>query len=281
MLKTIRNTLRMTILAVAGIGIVSMGEAGEEPKSGDATPTVPSQTPIEGLKEVATESGLKYWDIKVGEGASPEPTAKVVVHYSGWLTDGSLFDSSVQRGKPLTYPLNKFIKGWGEGVGSMKIGGKRRLEIPPALGYGSQARKNIPADSTLIFEVELLEIIPPPKQTSVDGITPVTTPSGLKYWDIKVGTGSSPQSTSTITAHYSGWLTDGTLFDSSVESGKPMTIALTRLVKGWGEGLASMKVGGKRRMELPPELGYGDQGSPPVIPPKATLIFEVELLDVK
>ncbi|MCH8807621.1 MAG: FKBP-type peptidyl-prolyl cis-trans isomerase [Planctomycetes bacterium] len=231
-----------------------------------------------------TESGLRYWDVKVGDGESPsDPKARVTVHYSGWLTDGTLFDSSVKRGKPSEFRLDGVIKGWTEGLMSMKVGGIRQLLIPPELAYGKRAKSNIPADSTLIFDVELIGVKNPPaapKQTPVDKITPVTTESGLKYWDIKVGDGDSPQATSTVTVHYSGWLTDGKLFDSSVQRGSPATFRLNAVIKGWTEGVGSMKVGGKRRLEIPYQLAYGESGSR-TIPPKATLIFEIELISFR
>ncbi|MBK9313075.1 MAG: FKBP-type peptidyl-prolyl cis-trans isomerase [Acidobacteria bacterium] len=107
-----------------------------------------------------TESGLKYIDHVVGTGASPQSGQSVTVHYTGTLTDGSKFDSSVDRGQPFefTIGIGRVIKGWDEGVMSMKVGGKRRLIIPPHLGYGSRNAGPIPPNSTLIFEVELLGV---------------------------------------------------------------------------------------------------------------------------
>jgi FKBP-type peptidyl-prolyl cis-trans isomerase FkpA len=105
----------------------------------------------------------------------------------------------------------------------------------------------------------------------------------LKYQDITGGTGTEAKELDLITVNYTGWLEDGTKFDSSVDRNKPIQFALGtgRVIKGWDEGIAGMKEGGKRRLIIPPELGYGAAGSPPVIPPNATLIFDVELIDVQ
>ena len=110
-----------------------------------------------------------------------------------------------------------------------------------------------------------------------------TTPSGLQYEDLVVGGGPTPQAGQTAVVHYTGWLDNGTKFDSSVDSGRPFEFPLGqgRVIKGWDEGVATMKVGGKRRLLVPPELGYGSQGFPGAIPPNARLTFEVELLGVK
>ena len=115
----------------------------------------------------------------------------------------------------------------------------------------------------------------------------MTTPSGLKITDSKVGTGATPRPGQTCVMHYTGWLyqngAKGQKFDSSVDRGQPFEfpIGTGRVIKGWDEGVATMKVGGRRTLIIPPELGYGARGAGGVIPPNATLIFEVELLDVK
>lgn len=111
----------------------------------------------------------------------------------------------------------------------------------------------------------------------------VTTASGLKYEDLVVGSGPEAKAGDTVQVHYTGWLTDGTKFDSSLDRGQPFEFALGTggVIAGWDEGVAGMKVGGKRRLTIPPELGYGASGAGGVIPPNATLIFEVELLAIK
>ena len=111
----------------------------------------------------------------------------------------------------------------------------------------------------------------------------ITTKSGLKYEDLKVGTGDEAKAGDTVEVHYTGWLKDGKKFDSSLDRGKPFSFKLGAgmVIKGWDEGVAGMKVGGKRKLTIPPELGYGARGAGNVIPPNAELTFEVELLKVK
>jgi FKBP-type peptidyl-prolyl cis-trans isomerase len=111
----------------------------------------------------------------------------------------------------------------------------------------------------------------------------ITTPSGLKYQDLVVGTGQEAKSGDSVTVNYTGWLDDGTKFDSSIDRNQPFTFTLGTggVIQGWDEGVVGMKVGGKRRLVIPPDLAYGSQGASGVIPPNATLTFEVDLLSIK
>jgi peptidylprolyl isomerase len=126
------------------------------------------------------------------------------------------------------------------------------------------------------------------KSTVASGPTPVadgdyeTTGSGLQYHDLKPGTGATPTKGQKVTVHYTGWLTNGKQFDSSKKKDRPFTFEIGRrkVIRGWDEGVMSMKVGGLRQLRIPSNLGYGSVGSPPVIPKNATLVFEVELLDI-
>jgi FKBP-type peptidyl-prolyl cis-trans isomerase len=112
---------------------------------------------------------------------------------------------------------------------------------------------------------------------------PVEPDNGLIIEEILVGTGRSPQQGQNVAVHYTGWLTDGTKFDSSVDRGEPFVfpVGVGRVIKGWDQGVMTMRVGGKRKLTVPPELGYGDRGAGTQIPPGATLVFEVELLEVR
>jgi hypothetical protein len=122
--------------------------------------SMPIKASVLGAKAMTTQSGLKYEDIVVGTGASPQAGQEVTVHYTGTLDTGTKFDSSLDRGQPFTFQIGvgRVIKGWDEGVMTMKVGGKRKLVIPPQLGYGARGVGPIPPNSTLVFEVELLGV---------------------------------------------------------------------------------------------------------------------------
>ncbi len=234
-----------------------------------------------------TESGLQYIEIEEGDGPAPQPGDVVAVHYQGTLGDGTEFDNSYERGEPIQFALGRgmVIPGWDEGIALMRKGGEAKLIIPPELAYGEQGAGGvIPPNATLTFEVELVDVLPgsPESPTEVDEGDYTTTNSGLKYYDLEVGDGPVAEPGQQASVHYTGWLTDGTKFDSSIDRGQPFSFALGagQVIPGWDEGVTGMKVGGKRQLVIPPELGYGDRGAGGVIPPGATLIFEVELLDV-
>ena len=235
-------------------------------------------------KEITTESGLKYIDIALGDGAMPETGDKVVVHYTGTLEDGTKFDSSRDRNRPFEFPLGmgRVIKGWDEGLASMRIGGKRQLIIPANLGYGDRATGKIPANSTLIFDVELIDIKKQFKDTDFDlPGKEIVLESGLRIIEHIKGKGQKPKSGNKVKVHYSGYLQTGVKFDSSHDRDREFEFVLGQgqVIKGWDEGIAQINKGGKSTLIIPPDLGYGERGAGGVIPPNATLLFEVELVD--
>jgi FKBP-type peptidyl-prolyl cis-trans isomerase len=363
-------------------------------------PPIPEDTEVK-----STASGLQYSVLQAGNGAEhPKINDTVKVHYTGWLTNGKMFDSSRVRNMPAVFQLTNVIGGWTEGVQLMTPGSRFKFTIPPQLGYGYDGSPpTIPADATLIFDIELIEIskkgrdIPSfrkpegdAKKTTEGGIhyevleagsgEPVTgidllgvdftiymgegtfmnstslqddpmyaqfdkitlpfmaeiipllkvggtvlievpydkgaknpnvpegtstvwfwsvrrkfdvpsftmpaeeelttTESGLKYKRLTEGTGASPTDADQVMCHYSGWLTDGTPFDSSYEKIRPATFALRGVIGGWTEGVQLMKEGGKFLFVIPGELGYGARGSGSSIPPDATLVFVIELVKV-
>lgn len=224
-----------------------------------------------------TASGLASKVIQAGTGTDkPGATDMVTVHYTGWTTDGKMFDSSHARNAPNTFPLDRVIKGWGEGVQLMAVGEKRRLWIPEALAYKGQPGR--PA-GMLVFDIELLEFSPSPTEAPSDVAAPpadaLRTPSGLAYKVIKKGTGSDhPKKSSRVTVHYSGWQTNGKLFDSSVMRGQPATFGLGDVIEGWTEGVQLMVVGEKTRFWIPEKLAYKGQSGAP----SGMLVFDVELI---
>jgi FKBP-type peptidyl-prolyl cis-trans isomerase len=352
-----------------------------------------------------TASGLQYEVLREGKpGTTPVAGDDVVVHYTGWLVDGTKFDSSVDRGQPLRFPLGRgrVIAGWDEGVALMTVGSKFRFTIPPELAYGDQGNRSIPPKATLVFEVELLDVPKPPpfpkgdpaKQTTTasglrfevlapgegeparkdqgvrirfalwtadgrllecteqhgkhltgtpamiplrffeeaalmmrprstyrfevppelfespnpavlpKGSTTVwqfhleavndvpafvkpdpaalkTTGSGLSYEVLAEGAGKAPDRRGSVKLHYTGWLEDGTIFDSSHARGEPQIYRLHQLIAGWSEGLLLMKEGARYRLVIPANLAYRDR--PPRgsrIPKGATLVLLVDLIQV-
>jgi peptidylprolyl isomerase len=151
---------RFRAIAVAlSLGLAGCVLSGKKPAPPRASAA--AEEPVNMSKAVTTASGLSYIDTQVGTGPSPKTGQVVVVHYTGRLADGTKFDSSIDRGQPFSFVIGtgQVIKGWDEGVATMKVGGKRRLVIPPQLGYGPRGFSNvIPPNSVLHFDVELLDV---------------------------------------------------------------------------------------------------------------------------
>jgi len=168
-------------------------------------------------------------------------------------------------------------------------GGWKHMAKNHPFGYGRQPMKNQHAFHILLtaiisaFMASAFAADPPAKSPSKEKEKWTTTDSGLKYMDLVEGKGESPKKGQMVSVHYTGWLEDGKKFDSSVDRGQPFVFAVGtgQVIKGWDEGVLSMKVGGKRKLMIPAKLAYGDRGTGGVIPPGATLIFEVELLELK
>lgn len=248
----------------------------------------PSPSKLKLNMEQTTPSGLKIKLLQAGTGKQATAGSTVSVHYVGTLTDGKKFDSSRDRGNPISFKLGegRVIKGWDEGIAMLKVGDKALFTIPPSIGYGDRDMGSIPPNSTLIFEVELMSVAEAPKPFDVKGKDTLSTPSGLKYIIVekaKDATAAKAEAGKNVTVHYTGMLLDGKVFDSSRERGTPFQFVLGQgqVIKGWEEGIALMKVGDKLRLIIPSELGYGANGAGGVIPPNATLLFDVELMGIQ
>lgn len=247
----------------------------------------PEPTAVDTADYTTTDSGLQYYDLEEGEGESPAEEDIVSINYNLWLEDDQQFVGGTrEEDEPFTFALGsgQVFPGWAEGVSTMQVGGKRQLVVPPELALGEQGSQGgiIPPNATLILEMELIDITQPVTMTEVDEDDYTTTDSGLMYYDIEEGDGASPEEGQTVVVHYTGWLEDGTKFDSSVDRGQPFEFVLGsgQVIPGWDEGVSTMQVGGKRQLVIPPDLAYGEQGAGGVIPPDATLVFDVELLEI-
>ena len=227
-----------------------------------------------------TSTGLASKVIKAGDGKM-KPTSRdvVTVHYTGWTTDGKMFDSSRARNAPSTFPLERVIAGWRECVGLMTVGETRRCWIPQELAYKGQAGR--PA-GMLVFDVELLDVKESPSAPPPDVAAPPPdakrTASGLAYKVLQPGTGTQhPTSRSQVTVHYTGWTTDGKMFDSSVARGTPATFPLDGVIAGWTEGVQLMVPGEKTRFWIPQNLAYKGQAGAP----RGMLVFDIELIRIE
>ena len=275
------KSLRAMMPTAAGLVLAISTSVHAEP----TMPETPSDVAAAPADAAKTASGLASKVLLAGKGDQhPAAADTVTVHYSGWTTDGKLFDSSVQRGQPTSFPLNGVIKGWTEGVQLMVEGEKRRFWIPAGLAYGENPGGGRPG-GLLVFDIELISIkqAPKPPATPEDvAAAPESaekTASGIASRVLTKGTGTAhPKATDQVKVHYSGWTTDGKLFDSSITRNEPIVFPLNQVIAGWTEGVQLMVEGEKRRLWIPGKLAYGDTAPPGA--PAGTLVFDVELLEI-
>ncbi len=246
------------------------------PRLQQAQVPVPADLNAPPVDAVKTSSGLTTEVLKPGTGTSrPNKDDVVTVDFSGWTTDGKMFDSTVTHGRPATLPIKLMIPGLSEGVRMMVPGETRRLWIPESLSYKGAPGK---PKGTLVFDVTLIELpthapadlkVPPPeaKRTS----------SGMSYQVLRPGKGTRhPNKADEVTVNYVGWTTDGKMFDTTYTRGAPSTFPLDRVIPGWTEGMQLMVEGEKTRFWIPQDLAYQGKSSP-----YGTLVFDIELVKIR
>ena len=274
-------------LLVGLLALSGCDRAADAPKplaTAKAKPTdlpAPSDVAAPPPDAVTTKSGLSYKVLTLGTGGEhPVAEDRVEVHYTGWTTDGKMFDSSVVRGNTTKFKLTQVIKGWTEGVQLMTVGEKTRFWIPSELAYADKQGK--PA-GMLVFDVELKGIQAAPKPIlAPDDVAAAPrhatkTASGLAYMVLTPGTGKvHPKASDTVEVHYTGWSIDGKMFDSSVVRKKTASFPLNGVIKGWTEGVQLMVEGEKTRFWIPADLAYGDTPMKPGAP-SGNLTFDIEL----
>jgi peptidylprolyl isomerase len=221
---------------------------------------------------------LRVKDLVVGQGPEVKSGDYLLAHYTGWLfvdgQKGGQFETSRDGQEPLFFRLgrNMVIKGWDQGLPGMRVGGTRRLIVPADLAFGARGRQGVPPNSTLVFEVELVDLPQVKTETLVSGNGPLA------------------EEGDQVTVHYAGWLAAGDAkgerVASSRDNGQPFIFSLgeSHVIPGWELGVNGMRVGEKRLLVIPPELAYGSKGNQRggqvIVPPQATLIYEIELLEV-
>lgn len=263
--------------------------------------------------------GIYYVTEKTSEGIKVNSGDFVSVHYTGKLLNGTKFDSSVDRGEPISFKIGvgQVIQGWEKGIPLFKVGEKGTIFLPSSLAYGERGAGGvIPPNSPLIFDIEVVastdeatymesqkaaqlkmqaeEDARRSQQGKIDKaiiekyvadnkLKVKYLPSGLAYYMTEEGTGDLIQPGKTAVVHYTGKLLDGTKFDSSKDRNQPFPVQVgaNRVIQGWEQGLQVFKVGDKGTLIIPSTLAYGERGAGGMIQPNAVLIFDIEVLEVK
>jgi len=259
-----------------------------------------------------TEDGLYYTIETEGTGENPTAASEVEIHYRGTRLDGHQFDSSYDRGQPYQTSLSRVVPGWTKGVPLFKEGGKGKLFIPSGLAYGAKAAgKDIPANTPLVFEIELLNVVTEEEKAAQilerqaqvvaagkakhgeadekaikayiakNKLKAERTESGIYYIIEEAGGAEKPVAHNKVTIHYKGTTFDGEKFDASYDRNEPITYPLYGFIPGWTQGISLFGKGGKGTLLIPSHMAYGERGSGENIPANACLRFDIELFDFK
>lgn len=240
-------------------------------------------------EKVEFPEGLGVVDTERGSGNPARESDFVEVHYTGYLAESmTQFDSSIQRNRPFRFELGagQVIPGWDKGLVGMRVGGKRTLTIAPELAYGERGAGDvIPGNATLVFDVEMINIIPRPTLWSFRESQLVETESGLKYFIRTKGDESTNAVVEgdALTIFYAGFFEDGEMFDTSLRNpaGFRFQTGTGLVIPGFEEGILGMFPGEERLLIIPAELGYGVEGVGDIIPPNTTLYFTVRLDEIR
>jgi peptidylprolyl isomerase len=265
--------------SLSGPDAAASASASARPSASSTAIAAPADVAAPPADAQKTATGLASKVLTAGTGEKhPQPQDTAKVHYTGWTTDGKMFDSSIPRGQPAALGLKGVIPGWTEGLQLMVVGEKRRFWIPEELAYKGKPGR---PQGMLVFDIELIDIkegpkpIPPPPDVAAAPKDAQTTKSGLAFKVLDKGKGTTrPKDSDKVKINFTGWTTDGQMFDSTVARGQPAEMPLDKLSPGWSEGLALMVEGEKRRLWIPEELAFkGQPGAP-----KGMIVMDVELL---
>ena len=265
-----------TLLGILALSTIARGQEGIPADKGEVK---------------TTTHGVKYCVLKAGDGARKVNVGDMLtVHYSGWLENGTLFDSSKKAPDPKTGKLKpasfkllpgSVIHGWVEGLSQVNVGDKVKLTIPADLGYGKRPRPGIPANSTLIFEVEVLKAelyCKPPTMPASNKEKQQTTESGIRWEIIEDGTGAAPSMQDMAGVLVSAFSPEGNLLFLTEPENRITAMPLRSIkVPFLLEMLPKMKRGARYRFEVPPELGMGPQGQPPLLKPNSPTVWDVKI----
>jgi FKBP-type peptidyl-prolyl cis-trans isomerase len=276
--KRMRLLLR-TLVTVLVAAVTTSIPTAQAPAAVEV-PDAPADLSAPPADAVTTDSGLRSRTVTPSTSEErPAPTDIVTVHYTGWSADGTVVDSTWSRGKPSMIAVDESLPGWGECVQMMTVGETRRCWMPQELAYDGRAGR---ATGPMVFDIELVlthsDPTVPPHDVARPPADATRTVSGLVYKVLKPGTGTRrPSPRNRVTVHYTGWTTDGEMFDSSVARRTPQDFVVSDVIRGWTDGLQLMVEGERRRFWVPQNLAYKDEFGKP----RGTLVFDIDLITIE